>query len=220
MFGSGFESNRLRRFAVAMVALMCLAMPALAEGTDIASAPAEAQVAEAQTFELGGALGENLSGAVLQARGDYQPATHELVMKSSKSLNVKTGDTVRVSFSAGSFLSFNSDNTGIATVTQADPDAGTAQVLVNGAAKLYPKVTVPIEKQSDVAPCEDLILLEGVALKQGENLIQLKTNNTNAVPGTTFSSNAPMVDCLKITASAVLIWDENHGEPALTNYKK
>ena len=99
-------------------------------------------------------------------------------------------------------------------------DGNDFQVLVNGAAKLYPKVTVPIEKQSDVAPCEDLILLEGVALKQGENLIQLKTNNTNAVPGTTFSSNAPMVDCLKITASAVLIWDENHGEPALTNYKK
>ncbi|MBQ8159424.1 MAG: InlB B-repeat-containing protein [Clostridia bacterium] len=99
-------------------------------------------------------------------------------------------------------------------------DGNDYQVLVNGAPKNYPRVTMEIASQSDVPPCEDWIVLEGVSLKKGENLIQLKTNNTNDVAGTTFKANAPLVDCLKITADAVLIWDENHGEPATANYKK
>ena len=99
-------------------------------------------------------------------------------------------------------------------------DGSDYQVLVNDSPKNYPRVTIEIAGQGDVAICADRIVLEGVALQKGENLIQLKTNNTNDVAGTTFKANAPMVDCLKITADAVLIWDENHGEPALANYKK
>lgn len=99
-------------------------------------------------------------------------------------------------------------------------DGNDFQVLVNGSAKNYPRVTIEIASQSEVVPCQDRIVLEGVALKKGENLIQLKTSNTSAIAGTTFRANAPMVDCLKITTNAVLIWDENHGEPALGNYKK
>ena len=99
-------------------------------------------------------------------------------------------------------------------------DGNDFQVLVNGTPKNYPRVTIEIDNAAAVADCEDRIVLEGVALRKGENLIQLKTNNTTEVPGTTFKAHAPMVDCVKITTSAVLIWDENHGEPALKNYKK
>lgn len=99
-------------------------------------------------------------------------------------------------------------------------DGNDYQVLVNGEAKSYPRVTIEADSQTAITPCKDLIQITGVSLKQGENLIQLKTNNTNSVAGTTFKANAPMVDCVKLTTTAVVIWDENHGEPALDNYQK
>ena len=48
----------------------------------------------------------------------------------------------------------------------------------------------------------------------------MMTNNTNEVDGTTFKAYAPIVDCVKVTTEAVLIWDENHNEPATGNYQK
>lgn len=98
-------------------------------------------------------------------------------------------------------------------------DSNDFQVLVNGEAKSYPRVTIEATQEA-VAQCEDRIIIQNVSLKQGANLIQLKTNNNNAVEGTTFKANAPMVDCVKVTTSAVLIWDENFGEPATGNYQK
>ncbi|MBC5737442.1 InlB B-repeat-containing protein [Lawsonibacter faecis] len=97
-------------------------------------------------------------------------------------------------------------------------DGNDFQVLVNGSSKSYSTVTVEAD-QSGLAQCDDRIVIDSVALKKGENLIQLKTNNTNAVSGTTFTSNAPIIDCIKLETSAVLIWDENHGVPALDNYQ-
>ena len=73
---------------------------------------------------------------------------------------------------------------------------------------------------AQVLPCEDLIVINGVSLNQGANLIQLKTNNTNAVAGTTFKANAPMVDCVKVVTDAVVIWDENANVPAVWNYQR
>ncbi len=98
-------------------------------------------------------------------------------------------------------------------------DSNDFQVLVNDEAKSFARVTIEATQEA-VAQCEDRIVIQNVSLKQGANLIQLKTNNNNAVEGTTFKANAPMVDCLKVTTSAVLIWDENFGEPATGNYQK
>lgn len=99
-------------------------------------------------------------------------------------------------------------------------DGNDFQVLVNGKAYNYARVTLTIEKQTQVLPCEDLIVISGVSLNQGANLIQLKTNNTNAVAGTTFKANAPMVDCVKVVTDAVVIWDENANVPAVWNYQR
>jgi hypothetical protein len=65
-----------------------------------------------------------------------------------------------------------------------------------------------------------LIQISGVSLKKGANLIQLLTSNTNAVAGTTFKANAPIVDCVKVVTDAVVIWDENFDVPAVKNYMK
>ena len=99
-------------------------------------------------------------------------------------------------------------------------DGNDFQVLVNGQAYNYARVTLEVTSQAQVLPCEDLIVINGVSLNQGANLIQLKTNNTNAVAGTTFKANAPMVDCVKVVTDAVVIWDENANVPAVWNYQR
>lgn len=99
-------------------------------------------------------------------------------------------------------------------------DGNDFQVLVNGQAYNYARVTLEVTSQAQVLPCEDLIVISGVSLNQGANLIQLKTNNTNAIAGTTFKANAPMVDCVKIVTDAVVIWDENANVPAVWNYQR
>lgn len=98
-------------------------------------------------------------------------------------------------------------------------DGNDYQVIVNGEAKSYPRVTIEAT-QSSMPQCADLISIKGVHLNKGANLIQLMTNNTNEVDGTTFKAYAPIVDCVKVTTEAVLIWDENHNEPAMGNYQK
>lgn len=98
-------------------------------------------------------------------------------------------------------------------------DGNDYQVIVNGEPKNYARVTIEADSQG-ITACGDLIKISGVSLKQGANLIQLMTNNTNSVAGTTFKAYAPIVDCVKLTTSAVVIWDENQGEPAVSNYKK
>ena len=99
-------------------------------------------------------------------------------------------------------------------------DSNDYQVLVNGEALTFPQVTVEADSATAITPCDDLIKISGVSLKEGENLIQLVTNNNNAVSGTTFKANAPIVDCIKLTTTAVVIWDENHGLPMTENYQK
>lgn len=99
-------------------------------------------------------------------------------------------------------------------------DGSEYQVLVNGEAKSYPTVTIEADSKTPITPCEDLIQITGVSLKKGENLIQLLTSNTKTVDGTTFKANAPIVDCIKITTDAVVIWDQNHNVPAVSNYGK
>lgn len=99
-------------------------------------------------------------------------------------------------------------------------DGNEYQVLVNGEAKGYPTVTIVGDPAAGLVPCDDLIQISGVSLKKGANLIQLMTNNKKSVDGTTFKANAPVVDCIKVTTDAVVIWDENHGVPAVSNYMK
>lgn len=85
-------------------------------------------------------------------------------------------------------------------------------VKVNDQALSYGDVTFGTE----IKVYGDKIVIHNVSLKQGANLIQLVTNN-NRNPlgegGGTYEASAPMIDCVKITTSAVLTWDENYGLP-------
>lgn len=65
------------------------------------------------------------------------------------------------------------------------------------------------------ADFSDAIVISGVTLKKGANLIVLKTNNSKRPmgEGSTYTATAPMIDCIKIQTSAVLIWDANFDLP-------
>ena len=84
------------------------------------------------------------------------------------------------------------------------------QVLVNDEAQSFSAVNLV-----NGANFSDAIHIEGVSLKEGYNSIILKTNNTKRPmgDGSTYSATAPMVDCLKLTTTSVLMWDENMGLP-------
>ena len=64
-------------------------------------------------------------------------------------------------------------------------------------------------------PFEDYVIAENVQLKEGSNIISLMTNNTDQLAGTTMTSAAPLVDCLKIQTSAVLDWAAKVGLPKI-----
>ena len=84
------------------------------------------------------------------------------------------------------------------------------QVIVNDTALTFGSVTLAESKFSD------MIVLKNVSLKKGANTIRLLTNNSRNPLGSagTYSGSAPIVDCIKITTSSVLAWDENYGLPA------
>lgn len=86
------------------------------------------------------------------------------------------------------------------------------QVILNGEPLSFADVSL-----DDGGEFTDAIVISGVTLKEGENALILKTNNTKRPLGDagTYAATAPMVDCVKITTSAVLIWDATRGLPVV-----
>ncbi|MCH5161862.1 MAG: InlB B-repeat-containing protein [Clostridiales bacterium] len=84
------------------------------------------------------------------------------------------------------------------------------QVVVNDTALSYTNVSLQNNNKFS-----DAITIEGVNLKAGANLIVLKVNNSRRPMGdaSTYAATAPMIDCIKITTTAVLFWDANYGLP-------
>lgn len=84
------------------------------------------------------------------------------------------------------------------------------QIILNGTPLEYSAVSLP-----DNEEFSDAVVISGVTLKEGENSVILKTNNNKRPLGDagTYEATAPMVDCVKISTSAVLIWDAVRGLP-------
>lgn len=84
------------------------------------------------------------------------------------------------------------------------------QVIVNGVSLSYADVRLTADQKFS-----DTIVISGVSLNKGANTIVLKTNNSRRPLGdaSTYSATAPMVDCIKIETSAVVIWDANYKLP-------
>lgn len=181
---------------------------------------AQTYVFEAEDTDLTGKIGPSYSGT----------AQEESMIIYNDSIGASNDRVVGYLYENGNSLEFyiaSDSDVSDATIavsitgeyTTMSYDGNEFQVLVNDNPKDYSRVTIDISSEDSVAPCEDRIVISNVTLNEGANLIQLKTNNTNAVSGTTFKANAPIVDCIKITTSAVLTWDENYGLPVQDNYQ-
>lgn len=178
-------------------------------------------VFEAEDTDLTGKIGPSYSGS----------AQEESMIVYNDAIDASNGRVVGYLYESGITLEFpvaaDRDVTDAQIIvritgeyTTMSYDGNDFQVLVNGEAYPYARVSLEVTEQAQVLPCEDRIVVNGVALQQGANLIQLKTNNTNAIAGTTFKANAPMVDCIKVITDAVVIWDENANVPAVWNYQR
>ncbi|MFA6624676.1 MAG: InlB B-repeat-containing protein [Bacilli bacterium] len=62
---------------------------------------------------------------------------------------------------------------------------------------------------------KDFTLTETLNINKGNNFVILTVSNSDSITGTTMEAHAPLIDCIKITASdAVLDWDGNYDLPA------
>ncbi len=98
------------------------------------------------------------------------------------------------------------------------PDTYT--VLLNGVPLAFEPFTLKVTEEQVRGRSMEFVtvkLAENAALREGENVLQVYPSNSIAIPGTTYRAVAPMVDCLEIVTSAVLIWDAVKGLPA-ANY--
>ena len=63
------------------------------------------------------------------------------------------------------------------------------------------------------APFQDYEIGE-IQLYEGRNYIDLVTNNNDGDAGSTRTASAPLIDCVKLTTSAVVTWNTSLGYPA------
>ena len=82
----------------------------------------------------------------------------------------------------------------------------TYQVKVNGTVLTYETIT--FNKIQRVNKFADYTIATKVHLNQGENVVELVTNNEKSLGGTTLAT-APLVDALKVKTSAKLSWQPN-----------
>ncbi len=102
---------------------------------------------------------------------------------------------------------------------------GYYSVYLNGENLNYAPIVIdevppmdPILYVADVPQAEEFVIAEGLTLKKGANVIKLVTENEESYPGSTMLAHAPIVDCIKLETSGVIIWDEKYGVPAADNY--
>lgn len=100
-------------------------------------------------------------------------------------------------------------------------DNSMMQVILNGTPLNYDSFTLTPSGETDVATgqaamtdFQDYTLTTNASLLEGANTLQIKIVNNEKTQGTTYTAAAPVVDCIKITTSAVLAWDESKGLPA------
>jgi uncharacterized repeat protein (TIGR02543 family) len=92
------------------------------------------------------------------------------------------------------------------------------QIAINGVPVQYSDIVftgVPALNVDSVAalPFKDFTIGTNLSLKKGVNRIKFTTNNRDSMAGTTFEAAAPLIDCIKLTTEAVLIWDSSIGLP-------
>lgn len=91
----------------------------------------------------------------------------------------------------------------------------TYEISVNGVPVKYGQLDLQLSDSSQQGTFADYNLGK-ITLTKGANLIQFKTINNDALGGT-LTATAPIIDCIKLETSDVVIWDGVYGLP-MDNY--
>ena len=81
------------------------------------------------------------------------------------------------------------------------------QVKVNDVALDYGKVSLHNLIDKEFVPFQDYFVSGSVNLNAGENIIQLKVNNSQSLNGT-IAATSPCVDCIKVYSESNLTWPD------------
>ncbi len=123
---------------------------------------------------------------------------------------------IRLSAEWGEDFTYNKDNFGIYVINDGVP------VEIDYPAIEMKDIPEPVDPDRlDCLPFEDFSLTEvgiKLSLKKGANTIQIVTENSIPYSGTTMLAHAPIVDCIKIETTGVVIWDANFSLPFYGNY--
>lgn len=97
-------------------------------------------------------------------------------------------------------------------------DSSMFVVSVNQQPMTYDKITYTgiVNNNDGVLKCprfKDYTIATNVTLKKGFNIITVVTQNEADISGTTYKAYAPLVDCLKLTTEAVVVWNDSLGLP-------
>lgn len=91
-------------------------------------------------------------------------------------------------------------------------------ITLNGEPLNYGSIEITDVPNGGVREFEDYNLVLKASLKEGENHLSFLVNNdVNWIGGGTVAATAPLLDCVKITTSAVLWWNGEFGLP-MKNY--
>ena len=170
-------------------------------------------VFEAEMTNLIGKEGPGMSGAASGA---------SMIVKDATGLDASNGKFVSYLYKQGLGLEFylaSSDAVTDAVLTlrvagemqNINLNAENYLIKVNGEAVDFSSVSLP-----SGGKFEDAIVVKNVTLVKGANVIELVTNNSVNPMGEgmgTYQGTAPMVDCIKLDTTAVVIWDANHQLP-------
>ena len=91
-------------------------------------------------------------------------------------------------------------------------------IALNGASLEYKDIVftnVPgfTADGADPVNFADFTIGTGLTLNKGRNTITFTVTNSDALTGTTMNAASPLLDCIKITTEAVVIWDGSAGLP-------
>jgi uncharacterized repeat protein (TIGR02543 family) len=123
---------------------------------------------------------------------------------------------IRLSAEWGDDFTYNKDNFGIYIIHDG------VEAEIDYPAIEMKNIPEPLDPDRlDCLPFQDFSLTEvgiTLSLKKGANCIQIRTENNIPYPGTTMLAHAPIVDCIKIETTGVVIWDANFKLPFYGNY--
>ena len=176
---------------------------------------AETYTFEAEQTSLLGKEGPGMSGSASGA---------SMIVNDATNLDASNGKYVSYLYKKGLSLDFylaSSEAVSDAVLTlrvaaemdniSLSPDNYTIEV--NGQPVMFDAIA--LEKGAKFADC---IVIQNVALQVGANTIRLVTNNNVNPMGEgmgTYQGTAPMVDCIKLTTTAVVTWDANYNLPMM-----